>query len=375
MRTPPFRRLVLATALMASGVGTATAAEGFKVRFPLSGTLGGEIVAPLDNPGLFGSIVVTRIDIDKVTDDAGNPRSQTVTGTFLSPAPIAGSFRSATYSGLVTSELKQKQTNANLILGYLSNASFGGGRLSVVLNLPYTTQLDRKVGFSGPTPTLGTLSPALNSPPLPAGTAAAAQAQVQSAFGNGYQAQLAAQSAAGSGEVDGFGDAEITGAWVYRSDALKFVAGLTLVLPTGDYNAGSQINIGFGNFYTLRPGLAVAWNPTPNLTLGARGSLGFNTRNKDNHLKSGDFSALDLAAAWRTRYGVFGPHVLVVQQFEDDNGGTLGGNRFKATGVGAFYTALIPGIDAAVNLSYMKMVDARNALSGSFVQVRISKAF
>lgn len=375
MRHLPFRRALLAAAVLSTCALPSLAHDGFKVRFPLSGTLGGEIVAPVDNPGFFGSLVVTQIELDKVTDDTGKARQQINSGRFATPAPVAGAVRTATYSGPVNFDLKQSQTNTNLILGYLSEGFYGGGRLSLVLNMAYTARLDRRLTLSGATPTLSTLSPALTTPPLPAGTAAAAQAAAQAGFNTAYQAQLAAQSATASGVVDGIGDAEITAAWVYRQDSLKVVTGLTVALPTGKYDASDPLSVGFGNFYTVRPGVAVAFNPSTNWTLGARGSLAFNTRNKDNHIKSGNFATLDLAAAYRSPIGVFGPHLLTVQQYEDDNGGSIGPNRFRATGAGVFFTTLVPGLGAAVNLSYMKMLSAKNALSGAFFQVRASKAF
>ncbi len=374
MRHPRLLHTVSAALCLGTFAGSALAADGFKLRFPLSGSLGGEIVAPVDNPGFFTSVVVTQIELDKLTDDTGNAYQQIKNGSITTPA-IAGAVRTASYSGNVGLDLRQKQTNANLIVGYLSEKNFAGGRLALTFNLPYTARLNRQLTASGATPTLSTLAPALTTPPLPAGTGAAAQASTQAGFNTSYQAGLAASSAAATGASDGFGDAELSGAWVYRKDDLKVVAGVTLAMPTGKYDANSSINVGYGNFYTVRPGVAVAFNATPWLTLGARGSLGFNTRNKDNQIKSGDFSALDLAAAIRTPYGVFGPHVLIVDQFKDDQGGIYGGNRFKGNGVGAFYTALIPGLEAAVNLAYMNMANSRNALSGSFYQLRVSKAF
>ena len=369
-------RVVSGLALFCSlYAGNTLAADGFKPRFPLSGTLGGEIVAPLDNPGFFGSIVLTHVDINKLTDDSGNARQQAQAGTFSTPTAIAGAVRTASYKGTVDFSLKQKQTIANLVIGHLSEKLYADGRLSLVLNLPYTTTLDRNLTLSGPTPTLSTLSPALTSPPLPAGTAAVAQGQAQAGFATGYQAGLAAQSKGASGVVDGLGDAEITGAWVYRKDKLKAVAGVTLALPTGRYDKNSSLNIGNGNFYTVRPGLALAYTPSQAVTVGGRASLGINSRNKDNNIRSGNFGALDLAAAFRTSVGVFGPHVLHIQQYQDDDGGNLGPNRLRATGVGAFFTTLVPGLDAAVNLSYMNMISSRNSLAGSFFQVRMSKAF
>ena len=375
MRTAKFRRTLIATTFIGSFAGTALAADGFKVRFPLSGTLGGEIVAQVDNPGFFASASLTQIEVDKVTGGDGNAIQQTKSGGFATPAPIAGAVRTATYSGTVGIDLKQSQTNANLILGYQTDKGYAGGHLLLALNLPFTTRLSRQITYSGLTPTLSTLSPALTSPPLPAGTGAAAQASAQAGFSKAYQAQLGALSTAGTGTVDGLGDAEVTAAWTYRKGDLKVVTGLTLAMPTGRYDAASQINIGFGNFYTLRPGVAVAYNPAANWTVGARGSLGFNTRNKDNQIKSGNYGALDLAAAYRSPIGVFGSHVLLVKQHADDDGGAFGANRFSSNGAGVFFTTLIPRIETAINVSYLTTISSRNALSGSFYQVRVSKAF
>ena len=76
-----------------------------------------------------------------------------------------------------------------------------------------------------------------------------------------------------------------------------------------------------------------------------------------------------------------------VQQFQDDSIPAVGridskGNyslvnfgRFSATGVGAVFTTLIKPLDAGINFSYMTMIDSKNALSGSFLQVRLTKAF
>ncbi len=119
----------------------------------------------------------------------------------------------------------------------------------------------------------------------------------------------------------------------------------------------------------------MAYIPSGNWTLGARGALAFNSRNKDNQIKSGDYGALDLAVAYRSPIGVFGPHILMVRQYADDNGGALGATRLNSTGAGFFFTTLIPQIEAAVNLSYMTTVSSRNSLSGSFYQLRMSKAF
>ena len=54
------RSACVGTALFAIA-GHAYAADGSKLRFPLSGSLGGEIAAKQLTPGLYGSVVVTQI--------------------------------------------------------------------------------------------------------------------------------------------------------------------------------------------------------------------------------------------------------------------------------------------------------------------------
>ena len=308
------RSACVGTALFAIA-GHAYAADGWKLRFPLSGTLGGEIVSNKLNPGLFGNVVVTQVEVDKVS----------------------GNY---------------------------------GGRLVFSVNIPHAS-LSRTFTVTGTTPTLSSLAPAV----VPLQAAAQAQAAVQQGFGTNYQATLASNSAKGTGSASAVGDIEVTGAWVQVKDNVKVVLGTTLAMPTGQYDKDSALNVGFGNYYTLRSGAAVSFKTNENLTLGARASLGFNSPNTDNGVRTGNFWGLDLAAAYLTPIGVFGPHLLQVTQYEDDQGGNFGGNRFSATGAGVFYTTLIRPINAGLNFSYMQMLDSRNALSGSFVQIRLTKAF
>ncbi len=349
--------------------GHAYAADGWKLRFPLSGTLGGEIVSNKLTPGLFGNVVLTQVEVDKVTGGDGDSLRLTQSGSFSTPTPVAGAVRNASFSGSAAVAVKQSQTNSNLLLGYLTEEEYYGGRLSFSVNIPHAS-LSRTFTVTGTTPTLSTLSPA-----VPPAAAAQAQAGVQANYNKTYQETLASNSAKGTGSASALGDIEVTGAWVQVKDDVKVVLGTTLAMPTGQYDKDSALNVGFGNYYTLRTGGAVSFKPYENLTLGARASLGFNSPNTDNGVRTGNFWGLDLAAAYLTPIGVFGPHLLQVTQYEDDQGGTYGGNRFSATGAGVFYTTLIRPINAGMNLTYMKMVDSRNALSGSFVQIRLTKAF
>jgi hypothetical protein len=102
-------------------------------------------------------------------------------------------------------------------------------------------------------------------------------------------------------------------------------------------------------------------------------SLGFNTRNKDTDVRSGNFGGLDLAALYRTSFGSVGPHFLHVQQYQPDSIDKYG--KFNATSAGALFTALIKPLDATVSVSFMKTITSANALSGSFLRVRVSQTF
>ena len=175
-------RTVLACMALGGTAASVQAADGFKLRFPLSGTLGGEIVAQVDNPGFFASVSLTQIEIDKITDDTGHPFQQVKPGSFATPAAIASVVRTASDTGTTAIDLQQSQTNANLIVGYQSEKRYGGGHLLLALNLPHITRLNRQITYSGITPSLNTLAPALTLPPLPAGTGAAAQASAQAGF-------------------------------------------------------------------------------------------------------------------------------------------------------------------------------------------------
>ena len=370
------RSACVGTALFAIA-GHAYAADGWKLRFPLSGSLGGEIAAKQLTPGLYGSVVATQVEVDKVTGGDGNaltialpPGELNMAVTGPPPKSIAINV-SSSYSGAATVAVKQSQTVSNVVLGYLTETEYAGGRLNMTVNIPYIS-LNRKFSLSSDPPQL---APLISSVPAAQAYISGKQTETQEKFALKYQAQLAANSTAASGSAADLGDMEVTGAWVRQTDDMKIIVGATLAMPTAKYDKNSDFNTGFGNYYTLRPGVAVSGRASEDLTLGAKVSLGLNSPNNDNGVRTGNFWGLDLAAAYLTPIGVFGPHLLQVTQYEDDQGGNFGGNRFSATGAGVFYTTLIRPINAGLNFSYMQMLDSRNALSGSFVQIRLTKAF
>ena len=397
MQTQPLLRATCAAALLLATASEALAADGFKLRFPLSGTLGGEIVASMPTEGWFGSVVVTDINVTGVSGNDGNdikisnpaPFGPLTTEQATAAATAAGIPAGALKTGVIaalttgsasavgTANLKMNknhQTLSNMLLGRILSKDINGGKLVAVVNIPYVLALDTEFKISGTTPQLSALSPATAN----ATVNTYANGIAQNAFSKGYQDKLAATSTDASISKSGIGDIEASLLWEKSMDAIKVVVGATLGMPTGNYKytAGSLApNIGYGNYYTLRTGAGVAYTASENVTLGARGSLGFNSQNTDNYVRSGDFYAIDLAAAFKTPVGVIGPHATVLRQYTDDTGGALGGNQLSVGGAGFFYTAPLPALNGGVNISYMKTMDTKNSLVGDFVQIRFSRLF
>lgn len=345
--------------------GAAQAAEGFEPRYNVAGTLGGEMFAPPDQSGWAAGIALTEIRINKVTGNDGQPLTGTIPGGAV---PLPGPAPSALYPGYGASTARMDGTGtmsqANLVLGYLSTDRFGGGRLAFGFNLPYARKKQ--------TMNVSAATPGLNwNPAVPAPTREAVADQ----FNAQYQDTLAAQAAGESGEVTGIGDAELLAGWLYVEDKVRILAGASLVLPTGKYNSAPGPDIGTGNFYTLRPAIQVAYLPTPKIGLAGKVTLGLNTRNTDNDLRSGNWIGLEAAAGYKTSVGVVGLHGVHVQQYQDDDNNPLGASRLRSTNAGAFFTTVIPGIDAAMTLQYMATTASRNAKHGDFTQVRVMKVF
>jgi len=457
-------RSASALAMLGLLSSTAFAADGFKLRYPFQGSLGGEIAAPLNQPGWFASLAVVGVDIKKNTGADGNERqlslsdklpmpelTQVISGAVAQATALATATATATATPLATTagtalglsgsaltdfvawkvngevakavatattqataqarlivndantagynagkpigsydaktsvKLSQQQTNAALSVGYAFDQMVAGGRVVANITFPYTAQLNRTAGTE---PLVFNSTPAGALPGFLSSVYGKASAEARGRL----DTALAGYARDNSGSVSGQGDAELTGAWTYVKDSVKVAAGLTLALPTGDYNAGvgqvgansvAGVNIGFGNYYTLRPGLAVAYSPTPDWTIGAKASYGFNTKNKDNDIRSGDYVGIDLAAVYKTSIGVIGPHLMYVNQVKDDTYGdkssdqskAFGANRFNMQGAGVVFTTLIPSIDAGLTLSYMNTIDSKNALAGSFTMVRLTKKF
>lgn len=198
---------------------------------------------------------------------------------------------------------------------------------------------------------------------------------MQAGFHEQYQGALAAQGSAMTGEISGIGDVELAAAWQYIGEKWRVLGGASIVLPTGKYDTGPAPDIGTGKFTTLRPGVQVGYLPTPKVALAAKVSLGLNTRNRDNDLRSGNWAGLELAAGYMTPVGVIGVHAVRVQQYQDDDNNPFGPSRFRSTNAGAFFTTRVPGLDAALTIQSISTRSSRYAKAGTMTQARLIKGF
>jgi hypothetical protein len=374
------RQFILASlpwvCLLAFGMNV-QAAESYKLRQAPVGAFGGEIAASADNPGFFGTASLTQLQIYKIADANGNQVAPAAIAPIqLNPAlPYKVAFPTGSLA------FNQDQTQLNLVGGYLTEGKYGDGHVAFAINVPFIQQ---KRTFVVTQPA-GTLTPAATTPPLSA--AIVGQLNAGAAQANALvQAKVLAAGANQNLETSGVGDTELSTVWVRHADRLKVAAGVSLFVPTGSYDKNRGPNPGFGNFYTLRPGVAVTYNLNPKhsdeswdsgVTIAGRVSYGMNTRNKDTDYKSGNFIYSEGGIVKVRGDWAYGLNVFSIQQISDDtgSGATLGGNRYKTNGVGPFVSFKLPGKDAGFNLQYSDNFGGRNAIVAKSLQLRFVKAW
>lgn len=143
-------------------------------------------------------------------------------------------------------------------------------------------------------------TPALNfNPALDAGT----QNTLRAGFDAQYQAGLAAQADVATGDTTGLGDVELETAWLFSDSRLRLLAGGSLVLPTGKYSTAPGPSIGVGNFCTLRTALQAACLITPQFAISGKVTLGLNSPNTDNQLRSANWVGVESAVGYMTPIG------------------------------------------------------------------------
>lgn len=357
-------------ALMACGL-SAHAAENYKLRQSPLGAFGGEIAASADNTGFFGNASLTQLQIYKIADAAGNDMTPPALDSKLVPYP---GYKVAFPTGSL--KFNQDQTQLNLVGGYLTEGTYGDGHIAFAVNVPFIQQKRTYI----------VQYPSAYITPTPSAPVAAALAPAVTVANAQVQAAIAAASLTQNLDTSGLGDTELSTVWVRHVDRLKIAAGVSLFAPTGSYDKNRGPNPGFGNFYTLRPGVAVTYNLNPKhsdeswdagVTVAGRVSYGINTRNKDTDYKSGNFIYTEGGLVKVSGDWAYGINVFSIQQISDDTlaGNLVFGSRYKTNGVGPFISFKLPGKDAGFNLQYSDNFGGRNAIVAKSLQLRFVKAW
>ncbi len=356
------KKTAASLALLAGSAAAVHAAEGFEPRYNMAGSLGGEIFAPPDQKGWAVVTAATRVPVRRVSGDDGRDLTLPLPGGTLAVPGVPDALQPSYGPGRATVLGHGEMTRFDVAAFYLSEEKYGGGRLAFAFDLPFIRK-EQHIGLGGATPALN----------WPGAMPPAVQAGVASQFGGQYQAGLAGQGAASSGKLHGLGDAELMAGWQYVGERVNVLAGASLVLPTGKYGADPKPDAGTGNYRTLRPAVQLAYMPVPKVALGAKLSLGLNSRNRDNQLRSGNWFGVELAAGYMTPIGVVGLHGLRVQQYQSDENNPFGPSRFRSTNAGVFFTTKVPGTDTVVTLQYIDTTSSRHAKHASFIQLRLIK--
>ena len=383
---PALRMTLLKSAMCLAFLSSSVssfAGENYKLRQSPLGAFGGEIAAGADNPGFFGTASITTLDIASVLDGNGFEITTPITAKLT--APLAGYTLNAPGNKI---DFHQTQTQVNLVGGYLTEATFADGRIAFVVNVPLIS-ISRS--FSGALGTGSLTTPTgINLP------AAFTQGGVNptNLANAAARAQWASSVAAQNGDVSGLGDTELSAVWIRHQDRLKIAAGVSLFVPTGVYDKNRGPNPGFGNFYTLRPGVAVTYNLNPNhkdeswdsgVTVAGRISYGINSTNTDTDYRSGNFIYTEVGVVKVVGDWAFGGNLLSTQQVTDDTSPVVGtsclgsvdaaGCRYKTYGAGPFMAYKLPGKDAGFNLQYNTNFGGSNAVVVKSWQLRFVKAW
>ena len=128
------------------------------------GRFGGEIAAPVENPGFFGTAVLSHTRIGRVVDDQGNDIAVPAAPCRCPPAHTHRRRGAQRHLPLLVPAgsigFEQTQTQLNLLGGCVSEGFSAGGRLAFVVNLP----LIRQSRDFEPSQPRGTVSPTPGPP-------------------------------------------------------------------------------------------------------------------------------------------------------------------------------------------------------------------
>ncbi|MFM2111368.1 MAG: hypothetical protein RLZZ271_28 [Pseudomonadota bacterium] len=331
--------------------GLGHAADGFHVRYSLYGGAGAGIFSQPGKPGWTGGVSYSYSDITALSGPDGGIMTTSTAADAVAPG--------ITYpANPVKVHATGFSSVATLGVSYGLESPVGGGRLVLGLSTGYGRK-SQQIRASANTPVLSPLQGAL----------------VTAGFNAQYQAGIAALAAAETAAEEGPTDSDINLNWHHPMGEGRLTYGLSLIVPTGKYSTSAGPHVGFGSYYTLRPSVQAVVFSSPSWGHAAKLTLGLSTVNRDTHVRSGHWAAVEMASSYMTRLGPVGLQLLRVQQFRDDSGGSWGANRLVMTNAGVFWATKLPVLDAGLSLNGMTTLNSRNAKAGRYYQLRLSKSF
>lgn len=358
------KTVALAAALSASSV--ALAAENGNQRY-LPGVGGSDMTSPLV-PGWYGQVAMVAYHANKIKGNDG--KQLTKSGNIPENALEPGS-PSINYNSKINVKTDTYAILPRII--YLSSEQVLGGNVGFTAMLPLVR---RKIQLAGEAPGL---TFAANGAAVPPG-----------ALATGASGAILGRIANDSATY-GIGDLEVSPIWHMEiGDHQHVTVAPTIVIPTGDYDATTRANAGFGNCYTFRPSVQYAF-VGDGWDVGARFVLSFNTRNKDNGYRTGNILNIDYQAmkfvTEDIRVGLQG---YVVEQFTKDSQDLTGyslsqqtalatssdlstGNKMRAYAAGPAVAWLANGGEFLLEGKFLKEFGAKNRTEGQAFWLTLSK--
>lgn len=384
--------LPICVALSANGAAlfasSAWAAEGYRMRALGMPVLGGEMASAQEHRGFFATAAWGYLDSYKIVDDNGDRVSapgQTI--PLPTGAATGGAIPDGTYSATLAPtqvEFQQQSQQLRFIVGYLFETGIEGGRLGFSLSKPYQ-RMDREVDADVSTLEL-TPQPPATMPPQLVAALDAVTARVAEQISARQQAALAINNK----QASGFGDTTLGVFYAHASPDNRLRLGLdvTLSIPDGQYDNSRAVNPSF-NYYTTRVETAAIYSfgsqgensVFSGITVGNRTAYGWNTKNKDTNIKTGEFFTTEIAVEKVIGRLAVGLSTVAVIQTTDDfvGGSAIGGfnpeGRLRTYSAGPFVAVKFKKLNSGLNLSYADTFYARNAQVSQGVSLRLIKAW
>ncbi|MFZ0099822.1 MAG: transporter [Gemmobacter sp.] len=195
----------------------------------------------------------------------------------------------------------------------------------------------------------------------------------------------------------GFGDITLTGLVGWHKDKLHYSTGLSVYMPTGDYDvatvdvAARSVDAisNSKNVWSFQPFVAATWlNPETGFEASGAASLLFSTKNSATDYQTAPAIQLEGAVVQRTKSGWgFGLTGYYYQQLDDDSGSgaeqtraALNAKSLKArvAGIGPIITysgGELFGGDVSLKIKYVSEFDAKRRFESDVLTVNLSLAF